>query len=182
MLAHRREVWQRSIGYVPQDVYLVDDTLRTNVALGWQGEEIDDEAVVEAVRLADLSDVVARLPDGLETVVGDRGVRLSGGQRQRVGIARAIYTRPTILVLDEATSNLDRGTEQRVIETLASLARRVTMIIVTHRIASLRHCDRILYLDAGAIQAEGTFDEVRASIPAFDERDAGHVPTRAELA
>ena len=120
-LAERREAWQRSIGYVPQDVYLVDDTLRANVALGWYGDEIDDERVIEAIRLAGLEDVVAALPDGLETVVGERGVRLSGGQRQRVGLARALYTRPSVLVLDEATSNLDHGTERHIVETLAAL-------------------------------------------------------------
>jgi ATP-binding cassette, subfamily B, bacterial PglK len=181
MITDRLDMWQRSIGYVPQDVYLVDDTVRANVALGWHGEEIDDEAVVEAIRVAGLSDVVAKLPNGLETVVGDRGVRLSGGQRQRVGIARAIYTRPRILVLDEATSSLDRATEQRIVETLASLGKDVTMIIVTHRIASLHHCDRILYLDAGVIRAEGTIDEVRESLPVFDKR--GETPRlRAERA
>jgi ATP-binding cassette, subfamily B, bacterial PglK len=168
-LAERREAWQRSIGYVPQDVYLVDDTLRANVALGWRGDEIDDGAVVEAIRLARLDDVVARLPDGLETIVGERGVRLSGGQRQRVGLARALYIRPSVLVLDEATSNLDRGTEQRIVETLAALQGGVTMIVVTHRTASVRHYDRILYLDTGVIRAEGTFDEVRASVSEFDE-------------
>ena len=168
-LAERRESWQRSIGYVPQDVYLVDDTLRANVALGWQGSEIDDEAADEAVRLAGLSDVIAALPDGIETVVGERGVRLSGGQRQRVGLARALYTRPSVLVLDEATSNLDHGTERRIVDTLAALPGGTTMIVVTHRTVSVRRCDRILYLERGEVRAEGTFDELRASVPEFDE-------------
>ena len=108
-------------------------------------------------------------PNGLETLVGERGVRLSGGQRQRVGLARALYTRPSVLVLDEATSNLDQATEHRIVETLAALQGGVTMIVVTHRTASVRRCDRIVYLESGSIRAEGTFDQVRASVPEFDE-------------
>lgn len=173
-LAQTLHAWQRSIGYVPQDVYLVDDTLRANVALGWHGEEIDDVAVAEAVRLAELYEVVADLPDGLETVVGERGVRLSGGQRQRVGIARALYTRPSMLVLDEATSNLDHSTEQRIVDTLAGLRARITMLVVTHRIPSVRCCDRVVYLDSGVIRAEGTFDEVRGRVPEFNESSTAH--------
>jgi ATP-binding cassette, subfamily B, bacterial PglK len=167
-LARRREAWQRSIGYVPQDVYLVDDTMRANVALGWYGDEIDDERLLEAVRLAELDDVVARLPDGLDTRVGERGVRLSGGQRQRVGLARALYTRPSVLVLDEATSNLDQVTERQIVETLNSLHGGITMIVVTHRVATVRNCDRILYLDGGMAQALGSFDEICAAVPEFD--------------
>jgi ABC-type multidrug transport system fused ATPase/permease subunit len=167
-LAERREAWQRSIGYVPQDVYLVDETLRANVALGWYGDEIDDELVDEAVRLAGLEDVVAALPNGLETVLGERGVRLSGGQRQRVGLARALYTRPSVLVLDEATSNLDQATEHRIVETLAALQGGVTMIVVTHRTASVRYCDRLVYLEKGSVRMAGTFDELRAGVPEFD--------------
>jgi ATP-binding cassette, subfamily B, bacterial PglK len=168
-LAQRREAWQRSIGYVPQEVYLVDDTLRANVALGWYGDEIDDERVTEAIRLAGLEDVVAALPDDVRTIVGERGVRLSGGQRQRIGLARALYTRPSVLVLDEATSNLDQATEQRIVETLAALQGGVTMIVVTHRTASVRNCDRLLYLENGLVRAAGTFEEIRALVPGFDE-------------
>jgi ATP-binding cassette, subfamily B, bacterial PglK len=168
-LGERRGAWQLSIGYVPQDVYLIDDSLRANVALGWLGDEIDDERVVEAVRLAGLEEVVAGLPDGFETFLGERGVRLSGGQRQRVGIARALYTRPSVLVLDEATSNLDHMTEHRIVETLASLRGGVTMIVVTHRTASVHHCDQIVYLEDGRVRSAGTFDEIKAAVPEFDE-------------
>lgn len=163
-----REAWQRSIGYVPQDVYLVDDTVRANVALGWRGEEIDEDRVGEVISLAGLEDVVAALPHGLETVVGERGVRLSGGQRQRVGLARALYTRPKVLVLDEATSNLDQGTEHRIVETLGTLRGGLTTIVVTHRVASVRYCDRLLYIEKGQIRAAGTLEEVCASIPGFE--------------
>ncbi len=174
-LAERRGVWQRSIGYVPQDVYLIDDSLRANVALGWTGDEIDDERVVESLRLAGLEEVVAALPDGLETLLGERGVRISGGQRQRVGIARALYTEPSVLVLDEATSNLDQTTEHRIVETLASLRGGVTMIVVTHRTASVRHCDQIVYLEAGRVRKAGTFDEIKAAVPEFDDSQPAKV-------
>jgi ATP-binding cassette, subfamily B, bacterial PglK len=172
-LPQLRDAWQRSIGYVPQDVYLVDDTLRANVALGWYGDEIDEARVGEAVHLAGLDDVVAGLPNGVETIVGERGVRLSGGQRQRVGLARALYTRPTVLVLDEATSNLDQATERRIVETLAALQGGVTMIVVTHRQASVRFCDRLLYLERGRVRALGSFDEIRAAVPEFGEPGHG---------
>ena len=175
-LAQRSKAWQRSIGYVPQDVYLVDDTLRANVALGWYGDEVDDERVTEAIRLAGLDEVVTDLPEGAETVVGERGVRLSGGQRQRVGLARALYTRPSVLVLDEATSNLDQATERRIVDTLAELRGGITMVIVTHRTASVVHCDRIVYLQGGAVRAAGSFDEIRRSVPEFDD-----LPTRRRV-
>jgi len=155
-----REGLQRSVGYVPQDVYLVDDSIRVNVALGWRGAEIDDEAVATGVRLAQLEDVIRELPAGLETVVGERGVRLSGGQRQRLGLARALYIRPSVLILDEATSNLDVATEQRIVETLAELTSGLTTIVVTHRIPTVRTCDRILYLENGVVRFEGPFDEL----------------------
>jgi ATP-binding cassette, subfamily B, bacterial PglK len=166
-LGELRQAWQRSIGYVPQDVYLVDDTLRANVGLGWYGDEIDEARVSEAIHLAELDDVVARLPQGLDTRVGERGIRLSGGQRQRVGLARALYTLPSVLVLDEATSNLDQVTERQIVDTLTALQGGVTMIVVTHRVASVRNCDRILYLDGGRVRALGRFGEVCASVPEF---------------
>jgi ATP-binding cassette subfamily C protein len=159
-LGERRDEWQRSIGYVPQDVYLVDDTLRANVALGWYRDDVEEDRVLEAIRLAELDEVVANLPEGLDTRVGERGVRLSGGQRQRVGLARALYTRPSVLVLDEATSNLDQVTERQIVETLTELRGGLTMIVVTHRIASVRNCDRILHLEGGSMRALGSFEDV----------------------
>jgi ABC-type multidrug transport system fused ATPase/permease subunit len=161
-LAECREAWQRSIGYVPQDVYLVDDSLRANVALGWRGDDIDDDAVGEAIQLAQLEEVVRDLPSGLETVVGERGVRLSGGQRQRLGLARALYIRPTVLILDEATSNLDVATEQRIVATLADLRNGLTTIVVTHRISTVRDFDRIICLDKGLVKVSGTFRDLSA--------------------
>lgn len=182
-LSERREAWQRSIGYVPQDVYLVDDTVRANVALGWRGSDVDDDAVADAVRVAELDEVVADLPEGLETRLGERGVRLSGGQRQRIGIARALYTRPKVLVLDEATSNLDRETEARIVDTLARIGGGVTMVVVTHRTASVRHCDRIVCIEGGAIQADGTLAEVFSLLPEIfdDHESAGSTTATAPI-
>lgn len=162
-LPARRDAWQRSIGYVPQDVYLVDDTLRGNVALGWYDDDVDEERVLEAIAMAELNDVVAGLPDRLDTRLGERGVRLSGGQRQRVGLARALYTRPSVLVLDEATSNLDQVTERQIVETLTGLRGGLTMIVVTHRIATVRNCDRVIHLDTGGVSALGSFEAVCGS-------------------
>jgi len=172
-LDERRDEWQRSIGYVPQDVYLVDDTLRANVALGWYSDDVDEERVLEAIRLAELNDVVAALPNGLETRVGERGVRLSGGQRQRVGLARALYTQPSVLVLDEATSNLDQVTERQIVDTLTELRGGLTMIVVTHRIATVRNCDRILHIEEGSMQGLGNFETVCGSLP-----EGGAPPTQ----
>ncbi|HZS30099.1 MAG TPA: ATP-binding cassette domain-containing protein [Gaiellaceae bacterium] len=190
-LQNHREGWHRSIGYVPQDVYLVDDTLRANIALGWRGDDIDDEAVLEAVRLAELEEVVASLPEGVETTLGERGIRISGGQRQRVGLARALYTRPNVLVLDEATSNLDQVTEARVADTLTRLPGGVTMVIVSHRISTVRNCDRIICVEGGTIKAVGTFADVALLAPELlgsigdqtrDEPDSPILATLAERA
>ena len=172
-LVELRQAWQRSIGYVPQDVYLTDDTVNANVALGWYGDEIDDRKVIEAISLAGLEDVVAALPQGRQTVVGERGVRLSGGQRQRVGLARALYTQPSVLVLDEATSNLDQATEHRIVQTLNRLQGDLTMIVVTHRPASVSRCDHIVFLDAGEIRLEGRFDDLRGRVFGFDDPGSG---------
>ena len=167
-LPGHRAAWQLSIGYVPQDVYLIDDTLRANIALGWYGDDIDDDRVNESIRLAGLLEVVAALPEGVSTALGERGVRLSGGQRQRVGLARSLYTQPSILVLDEATSNLDQATEHRIVETLAGLQGGITMIVVTHRMASVRYCDKLVYLKRGSVRASGTPAQVRAVVPELD--------------
>ena len=129
--------WQRSIGLVPQDVYLLDDSLRANIAFGEPDELIDDERVRSAVRLAQLEEHVASLPEGLETRVGERGARLSGGQRQRLGIARALYRQPAVLVLDEATSSLDNETERRITDVIRALHGEVTVIVVAHRLSTV---------------------------------------------
>ena len=152
--------WQDQIGYVPQSIFLTDDTLRRNVAFGLPKEKIDDEAVKSAIRLAQLEEFVASLPDGMETLVGERGVRLSGGQRQLIGIARALYNNPDILVLDEATSSLDTETEHGVMQAVQALQGDKTVIIVAHRLSTVEYCDRLYRLENAQIVDEGTFSEV----------------------
>ena len=152
--------WQNQIGYVPQAIYLTDDTLRRNVAFGLNDENIDDNLVRNAIRLAQLEDFVATLPEKLETVVGERGVRLSGGQRQRIGIARALYHNPSVLVLDEATSSLDTPTEHGVMQAVQALQGSKTVLIVAHRLSTVEYCDRLYKIENARITEEGTFHEV----------------------
>jgi len=146
--------WQDQIGYVPQTIYLTDDSLRRNVAFGLPDEAIDEAAVRRALRAAQLEEFVAGLPEGLNTMVGERGVRLSGGQRQRIGIARALYHDPAVLVLDEATSSLDAATERGVIQAVNALHGTKTLLIVAHRISTVAGCDRLYRLERGQIAAE----------------------------
>jgi ABC-type multidrug transport system fused ATPase/permease subunit len=148
--------WQDQIGYVPQSIYLTDDSLRRNVAFGLPSVEIDEASVWRAIRAARLEDFVNGLPQGLETMVGERGVRLSGGQRQRIGIARALYHDPAVLVLDEATSSLDTDTERGVMQAVRALQGEKTILIVAHRLSTVEYCDRIYRLDLGRVIAEGT--------------------------
>jgi len=155
-----KQSWQKTIGYIPQTIFLMDDSLRRNIAIGIADNEIDELAIHEALKSAQLEDFVASLPEGLDTVVGERGVRLSGGQRQRIGIARALYHRPSVLVLDEATSSLDTETEHGVMQAVQALQGDKTVIIVAHRLSTVEYCDRLYRLDAGRIVDEGTFDEV----------------------
>ncbi len=152
--------WQDQIGYVPQSIFLIDDTLRRNIAFGLPKDKIDDDAVRSAIRSAQLEEFVASLPDGMETVVGERGVRLSGGQRQRIGIARALYNNPDVLVLDEATSSLDTETEHGVMQAVQALRGDKTVIIVAHRLSTVEYCDRLYRLENAQIVDEGTFSEV----------------------
>ena len=146
--------WQNQIGYVPQSIFLTDDTLRRNIAFGVNEKLIDENAVGRALKVAQLDEFVKGLPDGLNTVVGEHGVRLSGGQRQRIGIARALYHDPQILVLDEATSSLDINTEQSVMEAVQNLHGKKTVIIVAHRLSTVRQCDRLYRLEHGCLVEE----------------------------
>ncbi len=150
--------WRAQIGFVPQDIFLVDDTLAANITFGEVSDTISQEQLAEAITLAQLDDVVAELPEGVDTMLGERGVRLSGGQRQRVGLARALYRRPRVLILDEATSALDNETERRISDALRTLHGQLTMIVIAHRLSTVRSCDRILYLDDGRVAGLDTFD------------------------
>jgi ABC-type multidrug transport system fused ATPase/permease subunit len=164
------KLWPGSIAYVPQDVMLTDDSVRANVALVLPRDVVDDEMVWDALRRAQLAEYIQTMPDGLDTQIGERGLRLSGGQRQRLGVARALFTRPRLLVLDEATSALDAETEQGLSRMLQELEKQVTMVIVAHRLSTVRHADLIVYLEAGQVLAEGTFDDVCERVPALQHQ------------
>jgi ABC-type multidrug transport system fused ATPase/permease subunit len=158
--ANRRN-WQRAIGYVPQHIFISDDTVARNIAFGIPDEEIDMTAVRKAAQVANLAEFIDNeLPEGYHTNIGERGARLSGGQRQRIGIARAMYRDPAVLVLDEATSALDGVTEEGVMRAVHGLSKRKTIILIAHRLSTVRECDLIYQLDHGAVAASGTYDEL----------------------
>ena len=162
--------WPGAVAYVPQDVAMANGTVRENVALGLPVEIIDDDWVWDALNRAHLGEFLRDSRDGLDTLIGEHGIKLSGGQRQRLGIARALYTRPKLLVLDEATSALDAETEQAIAQTLQELEGTVTTVTIAHRLATIRHCDLVVYLEGGRVQAQGSFSEVRAIAPQFDRQ------------
>jgi ABC-type multidrug transport system fused ATPase/permease subunit len=159
-LRDRTREWQRNLGIVPQMVFLIDDTVRRNVALGVPDTDIDEDAVGEAVELAQLSGYIASLPDGLNTTVGERGIRISGGQRQRIAIARALYRRPAVLIFDEGTSALDNSTEAELMGSIAMLRGKHTVILIAHRLSTVRGSDRIVFMERGRITGLGTYDEL----------------------
>ncbi len=152
--------WQNLIGYIPQSIFLIDDTLEKNIAFGVPTDAIDRQKLYQAIKAAQLEEVVENLPNGLKTIVGERGLLLSGGQRQRVGIARALYHEREILVLDEATAALDNETESLITEAITSLSGKKTMIIIAHRLTTVKHCDRIYLMEKGSIIKSGSYEEV----------------------
>ena len=154
-----RNAWRRMIGYIPQNIYLLDDTIRANIALGVAKEDVDDEKIWAVLEEAQLADFIREQKNGLDTNIGDRGVKLSGGQRQRIGIARALYTDPELLVLDEETSALDTETETAVMDAIFRLSGKVTMIVIAHRITTIKNCDRIYKITDGKA-AEVTYQEI----------------------
>ena len=160
--------WPGAISYVPQDVIVTNGSIRENVSLGFPVSVATDELVMEALKLAQADDFVSALPMGMDTSVGDRGTKLSGGQRQRIGIARALFTRPKLLVLDEATSSLDGQTESDISQAIQGLKGSVTVVMIAHRLATVLNADQVIYMDKGRIIAQGTFEEVRRAVPDFD--------------
>jgi len=152
--------WQDQVGYVPQSIFLTDDTLRSNIAFGLAEDQIDDNAVLAAIKSAQLDNYIKELPNGLDTIVGERGVCLSGGQRQRVGIARSLYYNPEVLVLDEATSSLDVATEEGIMQAINELHGKKTVLIITHRISTVTNCDRIYRMELGKIAQQGSYSDV----------------------
>ena len=160
--------WQKTIGYVPQQIHLSDDTIAANIAFGHDSNSIDYDAVESAAKIANLHEfIVDKLPNGYRTKVGEQGVRLSGGQRQRIGIARALYYNPEVLIFDEATSALDSVTERLVMEAVHKLGQKKTIIMIAHRLSTVRECDCIFVLENGKIEGQGTFNELVKSNTRF---------------
>jgi ATP-binding cassette, subfamily B, bacterial PglK len=166
-LRGNERAWQRNLGIVPQMVFLTDDSLRRNIALGLPDADIDDEALRESVRLAQLEEFIRDLPDGLDTTVGERGVRVSGGQRQRIAIARALYRRPSVLVFDEGTSALDNATEAQLMSAIDGLRGKHTIILIAHRLSTVRSCDRVLFVERGRVTGVGSYEELVREHAAF---------------
>jgi ABC-type multidrug transport system fused ATPase/permease subunit len=162
--------WPGAIAYVPQDVLVSNGSIRENVTLGYPLEAGTDELVNDSIRMASLTEFVETLPDGLDTNLGERGAKISGGQRQRIGIARALFTKPKLLVLDEATSALDGGTEESISTAIQKLKGSTTVVLIAHRLSTVRDADLVLYLDKGEIISRGTFEEVRKAVPDFDRQ------------
>lgn len=160
--------WQSHLGYVPQHIYLSDDTIARNIAFGVPEKEIDSDALVRAATTANLHDFITReLPDGYQTMVGERGIRLSGGQRQRIGIARSLYHNPSIIILDEATSALDGATESIVMGAIQNLSHKLTIVMVAHRLNTVKHCDVIHVIEEGSVVSSGTYSELSKSSEYF---------------
>jgi ABC-type multidrug transport system fused ATPase/permease subunit len=174
--------WQASTGYVPQSIFLADTTLAGNIAFGIPDDQIDMQRVEEVAKLANLHRfVVNELPEKYESRAGERGVRLSGGERQRVGIARALYHDPDLLVLDEATSALDNVTERLVMQAMETLAPAKTVIMIAHRLSTVRNCDVIFFLENGVVSAQGTFEELRATHERFRSLAEGEAQMSSPL-
>lgn len=152
--------WLNNFAYIPQSIFLLDETLKRNIAMGTPDDEIDDAKLKNAIEMAQLSHVVSELPDGVDTLIGENGVRLSGGQRQRVALARALYYEREIIVMDEATSSLDNETEHEVINSIKRLHGVKTLIVIAHRLSTIQHCDVVYKLEKGSIIAQGTFEMV----------------------
>jgi ATP-binding cassette, subfamily B, bacterial PglK len=159
-ILHNLANWQRQIGYIPQSIYLSDDTIRGNIAFGLPLPQINEEQIWKSLKAAQLEELVRNFPDQLDTLVGERGIRLSGGQRQRIGIARALYHDPEILIMDEATAALDNTTEREFMEALEAMAGHKTMIMIAHRLSTVKNCDRLYLVKNGEICDQGKYEEI----------------------
>lgn len=162
--------WPGAIAYVPQDTLIFEGTIRENIAVGYPLSDATDDRIERALKTAQLLDFVKSLPEGADTFVGDRGNQLSGGQRQRLGIARALFTKPKLIVLDEATSALDGQTEHEFTQALEAIKETTTVILIAHRLSSIKHSDLVIYLEDGKVLSQGKFEQVRAAIPNFDKQ------------
>jgi ABC-type multidrug transport system fused ATPase/permease subunit len=162
--------WRGAMSYMPQEIYLRPGSIRENLALGLDHDNIDLKYFIEALEKANLADYVLSLDEGIETKIGDNGIRLSGGQRQRLGIARTLLSNPKLIILDEVTSSLDSEAEEVVSTSLKALRGHSTLVVVAHRLSTVRDADQVVYVNAGKIEAVGSFNEVRAKIPNFDKQ------------
>ncbi len=161
--------WQQNVGYIPQRIYLADETLRENVAFGLPRNEIEDKKVMDAIKLAQLEMLLKRLPEGLDTIIGENGTRLSGGQRQRLGIARALYHNPKVLIMDEATSALDNITEKQIINAIEELKEDHTLIMIAHRLTTVKNCDKLYFMEQGHVVQAGSYYDLVDSNTKFRE-------------
>tara|TARA_Y100000768_G_scaffold309461_1_gene243730 strand:- start:186 stop:1064 length:879 start_codon:yes stop_codon:yes gene_type:complete len=159
--------WQQKIGFVSQDIFLLDASIKENIAFGYHSKEIDLKRIEKVLEMAQLDKFVSTLPNGIDTSVGERGVQLSGGQLQRIGIARALYGNPEILVFDEATSNLDRISEKLIMETIATIGKSTTIIMIAHRLSTVKECDNIFLFNKGSIEDSGSYDYLQKTNSQF---------------
>jgi len=159
-----------SISYVPQDIFLLDDTLRRNIAFGEEEEEINNDKVIKCIEEAKLTKLINKNDKGIDMIVGERGTKLSGGERQRLGIARALYKDPAILVLDEATSSLDYETENEIVNSIANIKGKQTIIIVAHRLSTVQICNRVLLMENGKIKDVGDLNQLLKKYPEINSR------------
>ena len=153
--------WQKKLGYVPQTIYLLDDSIKNNIAFGIEEEKINNTKVFESLEKSQLTEFINSLPEKENTIIGNNGIRLSGGQRQRIGIARALYSNPEIIILDEATSSLDMENEKKIMDDIDKFSKNKTIIIITHRLNSVFNCETIYVLNNGSIVEKGKFDELK---------------------
>jgi ABC-type multidrug transport system fused ATPase/permease subunit len=161
-------LWPGAISYVPQNVALIEGTIRENVCMGFPPEQVNDDLVYRAINGASLTRFIADSELGLDTQVGEVGSKISGGERQRIGIARALLTNPKLLILDEATSSLDGETEAAITESIQLIKGKVTIVMIAHRLSTVRNADLVLYLENGRVLSLGSFEHVRREIPNFD--------------
>lgn len=172
-------IWPGSIAYVPQQVHVINASIKANIALGFEENQAPEDHYWECLRVAQLFDFVRNLPQGLHTKVGESGARMSGGQKQRLGIARALFTNPKLLILDEATSSLDDKTESIVSDAILEMRGERTIIVIAHRLSTIKNADKVIYLSNGIIESTGTFDQVRKTVPDFDYQIKTHDKEKA---